>query len=126
MLAAYAQSLARYLLLERPLTPLRDVYLLYSHNRFQACRYGLDGTLVDAYTQRHVGIRDDVLDMLKIITPHAHEVGAGAALNHLAEDVAARLDDAAWLREQFNNGGSLNDVARMQSELWMGNALASA
>jgi carboxylate-amine ligase len=126
MLAAYAQSLARYLLLERPLTPLRDVYLLYSHNRFQACRYGLDGTLVDAYTQRHVGIRDDVLDMLKIITPHAHEVGARAALNHLAEDVAARLDDAAWLREQFNNGGSLNDVARMQSELWMGNALASA
>jgi carboxylate-amine ligase len=126
MLAAYAQSLARYLLLERPVVPLRDVYLLYSHNRFQACRYGLDGTLVDAYTQRHVGIRDDVLDMLKIITPHAHEVGASAALSHLAEGIAARLDDAAWLREQRNNGGSLNDVARMQSELWMGNALARA
>jgi carboxylate-amine ligase len=126
MLAAYAQSLARYLLLERPLTPLRDVYLLYSHNRFQACRYGLEGTLVDAYTQRHVGIRADVLDMLKIIAPHGHELGASAALSHLAEDAAGQLDDAAWLRQQYKSGGSLNDVARMQSELWMGNALASA
>ena len=126
LLAAYAQALARYLLLERPLAPLRDVYLLYSHNRFQACRYGLDGTLVDAYTQRHVGIRDDVLDMLKVIAPHARELGAAAALGQLAEDIAGRPDDAAWLREQYKNRGSLNDVARMQSELWMGSALANA
>ena len=126
MLAAYAQALARYLLLERPLTPLRDVYLLYSHNRFQACRYGLDGTLVDAYTQRHVGIRDDVLDMLKLIAPHARALGAAAALDQLAEDLAGRPDDAAWLRQQYKSRGSLNDVARMQSELWMGSALANA
>ncbi|HET6491399.1 MAG TPA: YbdK family carboxylate-amine ligase [Burkholderiales bacterium] len=126
LLAAYAQALARYLLLERPLTPLRDVYLLYSHNRFQACRYGLDGTLVDAYTQRHVGIRDDVLDMLKVIAPHAHELGATAALGRLTEDIAERPDDAAWLRQQYKSRGSLNDVARMQSELWMGSALATA
>jgi carboxylate-amine ligase len=126
LLAAYAQALARYLLLERPLAPLRDVYLLYSHNRFQACRYGLDGTLVDAYTQRHVGIRDDVLDMLKVIAPHARELGAAAALDQLAEDIAGRPDDAAWLREQYKSRGSLNDVARMQSELWMGSALANA
>ncbi len=126
MLAAYAQALARYLLLERPLTPLRDVYLLYSHNRFQACRYGLDGTLVDAYTQRHVGIRDDVLDMLKVIAPHARELGATAALGQLTEDIAERPDDAAWLRQQYKSRGSLNDVARMQSELWMGSVLANA
>ena len=126
LLAAYAQALARYLLLERPLAPLRDVYLLYSHNRFQACRYGLDGTLVDAYTQRHVGIRDDVLDTLKVIAPHARELGAATALGQLAEDIAGRPDDAAWLREQYKNRGSLNDVARMQSELWMGSALANA
>lgn len=126
MLAAYTQALARYLLLERPLTPLRDVYLLYSHNRFQACRYGLDGTLVDAYTQRHVGIRDDVLDMLKVIAPHARELGATAALGQLTEAIAERPDDAAWLRQQYKSRGSLNDVARMQSELWMGSALATA
>src|SRR5665647_2838431 len=46
LLAAYAQSLARYLLTERPHAPSRDVYALYSHNRFQACRYGFEGTLV--------------------------------------------------------------------------------
>jgi carboxylate-amine ligase len=126
MLAAYTQSLARYLLLERPLTPLRDVYLLYRHNRFQACRYGLDGTLVDAYTQRHVGIRDDVLDMLKVIAPHAAELGASAALGELADDIRDGRDEVAWLRQQYKSCGSLNDVARMQSELWMGHALATA
>jgi carboxylate-amine ligase len=126
MLAVYAQSLTRHLLLDRPRAPLRDVYLLYSHNRFQACRYGLDGTLIDAYTQRHVRIQEDVLDTLKVIAPHAAEVGAAEALQQLAADVAERHEDAAWLREQYKVHGSLNDVARVQSELWMGNALASA
>lgn len=120
LLAVYAQSLARYLLLERPRPPSRDVYLLYSHNRFQACRYGCDGTLVDAYTQRHVGIRDDVLDTIKVVAPHARDLGAEGPLRQLAQDVAEGREDAAWLREQYRNHGSLNDVARMQSALWMG------
>ncbi|HET9664718.1 MAG TPA: YbdK family carboxylate-amine ligase [Burkholderiales bacterium] len=126
MLAAYAQTLARHLLLDRPFAPLRDVYLVYSHNRFQACRYGLEGTLIDAYTQRHVVIQEDVIDTLKVIAPHAAEVGSAAALQRLAAEVANRREDAAWLREQYRSHGSLNDVARVQSELWMGRALASA
>ena len=120
LLAVYAQSLARYLLLERPLEPSRDVYLLYSHNRFQACRYGCEGALVDAYTQRHVGIRDDVLDTIGRIAPHARDLGAEEALQRLAAGVANGHEDAAWLRSQYRTHGSLNDVARMQSALWMG------
>jgi len=120
LLAAYAQSLARYLLLEKPLAPSRDVYLLHSHNRFQACRYGCEGRLVDAVTQRHVRIRDDVLATIDTIAPHARELGADAALRRFAADVAAGREDAAWLREQYRNHGSLNDVARVQSALWMG------
>ena len=120
LLAVYAQSLARYLLVEQPLEPSRDVYLLYSHNRFQACRYGCEGTLVDAYTQRHVGIRDDVLDTIQRIAPHARDLGAEEALRRLAADVVSGRDDAGWLRAQYRTHGSLNDVARMQSALWMG------
>ena len=122
LLAAYAQSLARYLLTERPHAPSRDVYALYSHNRFQACRYGLEGTLIDAYTQRHIGLREDVLDTLRLVERHAAELGNGAALGQLAAHVEAGYSDAGWLRESFKRYHSLNDVARMQSDLWMGQA----
>jgi carboxylate-amine ligase len=125
-LAVYVQALARYILTERPQSPSRDVYVLYNHNRFQACRYGLEGKLVDAYTQKHVPIKEDILDMLRVIAPHGAELGAAGALAQLADDVKAGRTDAGWLREAHRSGGSLNDVARMQSELWMGNALAAA
>ncbi|MDI5536268.1 hypothetical protein MJM28_30095, partial [Salmonella enterica subsp. enterica serovar Montevideo] len=35
---------------ERPFKPQEQDYLLYKFNRFQACRYGLEGVLTDAYT----------------------------------------------------------------------------
>lgn len=123
MLAAYVQSLASYLLTERPHAPLRDVYLFYSHNRFQACRYGFDGSLVDAYTQRKVGLREDVLGMLRLVERHAAGLGNGAALQALAADIETDRSDARWLREAYKRYNSFNDVARMQSDLWMGRAI---
>ncbi|OGA38357.1 MAG: glutamate--cysteine ligase [Betaproteobacteria bacterium RIFCSPLOWO2_12_FULL_62_13] len=125
-LAAYVQALARYILCGRPLPPSREVYMVYNYNRFQACRYGLRGKLVDAYSQRHVTIKEDILDMLRVIAPHAAELGATAALEQLMADVVTERSDAGWLREAYRSRGSLNDVARMQSELWMGNALMGA
>jgi glutamate---cysteine ligase / carboxylate-amine ligase len=120
LIAAYAQSIARYVLSERPQAPSRDVYLLYSHNRFQACRYGLAGRLVDAYTQRHISLREDVLDTLRLVARHADELGNGPALSQLAADIEAGRSDAGWLREAYRRHDTLNDVARMQSDLWMG------
>ncbi len=120
LLAAYVQSLARHILANRPLAPSRDVYVLYSHNRFQACRYGIGGKIVDAYTQRHVGLKEDMLETLALIAPHAAELGNGGALARLQADIAADRTDAGWLREVHKESGSLNDVARMQSDLWMG------
>ena len=123
LIAAYVQSLARHIRADRPLPPSRDVYELYSYNRFQACRYGMSGTRVDAYTQRHVPIRQEILDTFTVIQAHAGELGADGALRQLAGEVEAGRTDAAWLREAYRSRGSLNDVARMQSELWMGKAL---
>jgi len=45
-LAAFIQSVSRYLLLERPIRPAADDYLVYTFNRFQACRFGYAGTYV--------------------------------------------------------------------------------
>ena len=119
-LAAYAQALARYALTERPLSPSREVYMLYNYNRFQACRYGTEGEFIDAYSQKHVSLREDILETIARVSLHAAELGSNSVVHKLAEDVAGGRSDAGWLRQAFRERGSLNDVARMQSELWMG------
>jgi len=120
LLAAYAQTLVHYLLTERPHAPSPDIYLVYSHNRFQACRYGLAGNLVDACSGRSVGLRDDVLATLRLVEGHADGLGNGAALQSLTDDVETGRSDARWLRETYKQYNSFNDVARLQSEVWMG------
>src|SRR5258708_33865095 len=57
--AAYAQALARYLRLERPLPISPEPYLVYSYNRFQACRYGLEATHTDPPAATHPAVRPD-------------------------------------------------------------------
>ena len=51
-LACYLQCLCRYLREERPFEPAEDDYLVYTFNRFQACRFGLDGEIVDPKTKQ--------------------------------------------------------------------------
>jgi carboxylate-amine ligase len=119
-LAAYAQALARYALTERPLSPSREVYMLYNYNRFQACRYGTEGEFIDAYSQKHVSLREDILETIARVSLHAAELGSNSVVHKLAEDVAGGRTDAGWLRRAYRERGSLNDVARMQSDLWMG------
>jgi carboxylate-amine ligase len=116
-LAAYAQALARWLLAERPLSPSREVYLLYNYNRFQACRYGMEGRVIDAASQREAALRDDIHETAGRIARHAVGAGSPEVIQRLAETGAC---DAAWLRQAFRERGSLHDVARRQSELWMG------
>jgi carboxylate-amine ligase len=125
-IAAYAQTLAHYVFNARPLPASADVYLVYRHNRFQACRYGYDATYIDAYTQQQVPLQQDILQTLDMLVPHAAEIRTVAALETLRADVTARRSDAAWLREIHGKLGSLNDVARAQSEQWMGRTLAPA
>jgi glutamate---cysteine ligase / carboxylate-amine ligase len=117
-LAAYVQSLARYILAERAFAPNRDVYALYNHNRFQACRYGIEGTIVDAYTQRHVKLRDEILETVQVVSACADD-DTRQALEDLAAAVRVGRTDARWLRERYRELGSLHHVARAQSELWM-------
>jgi carboxylate-amine ligase len=119
-LAAYAQALARHLLTDRPRAPSREVYLLCSHNRFQACRYGLGGKLIDAETGRQMSLKDDVLETIARIEPHAAALGGGLALKELEVGVRGGAGDADWLRRAYRERGTLTEVARLQSELWMG------
>jgi carboxylate-amine ligase len=122
-LAAYTQALARFLLAERPFAASREIYLLYNYNRFQACRYGAEGRIIDAVSQRQASLRDDILATAARIAPHACGAGAPAAIQRLAEEIGG---DAAWLREAYRERSSLHDLARRQSELWMGRNVVAA
>ncbi len=121
-LAAYVQALARHAQNNGLLAPERDVYTLYNYNRFQACRYGLAGTLIDPCNGEKRRLADDVLLTLSRIAPEARELGSSAVLEALGASVISGASDAGWLRVAYQERGSLNDVARMQSELWMGRA----
>src|SRR3990172_3960651 len=116
-LAGYVQSIARYLLVEAPFRPDEDDYLVYAFNRFQACRFGLDGQLVDPRTHERIRIGDDIVDTLARIEQHAIELGAEGACKAVRDSLAAG-NDAQWIRQRYAAEKALPEVGRQQSELW--------
>jgi glutamate---cysteine ligase / carboxylate-amine ligase len=109
-LACYLQSLCRHLLERSEPAPEEDDYLVYTYNRFQACRFGLDGMMVHPRTRERISIREDILSTLRRLGPHAHALGAQAALDEI-EGVAARDGNhATYLRKCFDKGGSVQGV----------------
>lgn len=103
-LAGYLQALCRHLLERREAAPCEDDYLVYNYNRFQACRFGLDGAVTHPKTYRTVGLREDILQTLAAMAPHAEALGGSAALAHLRE-VAETGGDASFLRQQYEVHG---------------------
>ena len=118
-IAAYAQALARWLWAERVdwITP--ELYLVHSYNRFQACRHGLDGALVNPRTRETVPLADDIRATLRALAPHAAALGSTPALEALSAVVQGEGNDAAWLRRIHTDGGTLPDVVRQQAARWM-------
>jgi carboxylate-amine ligase len=117
-LAAYAQALARYLMSVRPQMPSQDVYRVYSFNRFSACRFGLEGGLIDAYSRSRSSIKEDIKATLHEIAPHLEAVDAGDAMRDIRSVVDSGRNDACWLREANAKTGSQANVMRMSAELW--------
>jgi len=119
-LAAYAQTLGKYLLTERPHEPSKSIYQTYSYNRFLACRFGFDANIIDPYLRQPISLKDDILETINKLMPYAVELQTDGALKRLFDSAAAKRNDSAWLREQFMATGSLSDVSRLQGQLWMG------
>ncbi len=111
-LAAYLQALCSYLLAGMDAPPREDDYLVYNYNRFQACRFGLDGNIVLPQEHQQVTLRDDILATLARIAPHAERLGSGAALAHLAR-VTKAVGDAAQLRIVHEHEGSVEAMVNL-------------
>ncbi|MDR5755525.1 MULTISPECIES: YbdK family carboxylate-amine ligase [unclassified Caballeronia] len=116
-IACYIQTLSRYLLLDKPLTPHEDDYLVYTFNRFEACRFGLEGTCIHPQTGERRTIGEDILATLDVLAPHAEALGSQAALAQVA-DIARGMNDATWLRSVFDKEKSLHEAVRQQCLQW--------
>jgi carboxylate-amine ligase len=118
-LACYLQCLCRYLREDRPFEPAEDDYLVYTFNRFQACRFGLDGEIVDPKTKQRSKLRDDIIRTLARIDEHALDLKALDASN-LLRDSLFEGNDASWLRKQRKTGLPLSAVVEAATGRWMG------
>ncbi len=119
-LAGLIQCIARWLRVERPFELSEDDYLPYTFNRFQACRFGLDGTYVDPSTGEHRTLRDDLLALFDKLEVHAMELRAEEALLLLRQDVSETGNDARWLRRLYEREHQLPEVVRRQTLRWAG------
>jgi carboxylate-amine ligase len=120
-LACYLQALCRYLLEGNEAAPREDDYLVYNYNRFQACRFGLEGSLVHPQSHEQLGLRDDILATLRRLAPHARALGSSDALALLEHEVEANCDggsDAAFLRTAFHEGGSREAIVHAALGRW--------
>ncbi|MES3009532.1 MAG: YbdK family carboxylate-amine ligase [Pseudomonadota bacterium] len=111
-LAGYVQSLAAWLMRDQPFVPREDDYLVYTYNRFQACRFGLDAVYVDPATGEHMALREHILLTMHQINQHAQGLGASNALQLLRTEVNKNQNDARWLRELQGKEQLLAEVIR--------------
>lgn len=119
-LAGLIQCLARRLRVERPYELAEDDYLPYTFNRFQACRFGLEGTFVDPTTGEHRRLRDEIETMLQALEIHAMELKAEGALAFIRAELAGDGNDAMWLRQLHQREHLLPEVVRQQCRRWAG------
>ncbi|MFD0668084.1 YbdK family carboxylate-amine ligase [Ramlibacter sp. MAHUQ-53] len=121
-LAGLVQSLAAWFLKESPFMPAEDDYLVYTYNRFQACRFGLEAVYVEPTTGEHLPLRDHIALTLERIADHGMDLGADAGLALLADEAARGRNDARWLRESQARERLLAETVRQAAGRLRGSA----
>ena len=121
-LAGYVQSLGAWFLADQPFMPEEDDYLVYTYNRFQACRFGMDAVYVDPATGDHMPLREHILRTMDKIAGHAAVQGASSAMHMLRTEVEAGQNDARWLRQRQSEEQLLAEVSRQAAQRFRGAA----
>ena len=111
-LSGFVQSLAAWFMQDQPFMPQEDDYLVYTYNRFQACRFGLDAAYVDPATGQHMPLREHILLTLAQIEHCSAAVGASPFMHMLQSSVERGDNDARWLRERQSEESLLAEVIR--------------
>ncbi len=111
-LSGFVQSLASWFMQEQPFMPTEDDYLVYTYNRFQACRFGMEAVYVDPASGHHMPLREHILLTLQQIEKHSATVGASSFMHMLKSSVERGENDARWLRERQAEESLLAEVIR--------------
>ena len=119
-LAAYVQALGAWFMQDQPFMPAEDDYLVYTYNRFQACRFGMDAAYVDPGTGQHMPLREHILLTLRHVESHAAALGASAFIHTLQSSVCRAENDARWLRELQGKESLLAEVIRQAAQRFRG------
>ena len=115
-LACYLQALCRHLLERSEPPPEEDDYLVYTYNRFQACRFGLEGQMVNPRTRERTSIREDILATLRLLQPHALALNAQGAMDEIERTAGRDSNHAGYLRRRYAETGSVQGVVRASVE----------
>jgi len=117
VLAAYVQALAAWL--EHDRSPLsEDMYLSYSYNRFQACRFGLEGMLIDPLSGSHCPLHEDILKTIEHLRPVASRLDSEEAFDALEMIVRVSGNDARWQRRWHARDSDFASLLHAQAHLW--------
>jgi carboxylate-amine ligase len=119
-LSGFVQALASWFLEEQPFMPQEDDYMVYTYNRFQACRFGLEAVYVEPETGEHLPLREHILRTIERIAPHARALGAADAVDRLRESAEAGSNDARWLRDTQAHERLLAEMVRQAAERFRG------
>ena len=111
-LACYLQAICRRLLERAEPPPTEDDYLVYTFNRFQACRFGLDGTMVDPRTRESRSIREDILATLRHVEPHGAVLQSLPALEEIERCAARDGNHATHLRRVFDETRNVQSMVQ--------------
>lgn len=117
-MAGLMQALAHWLLDKRPHKVSPQDYLLYKFNRFQACRYGLQGVVTDVASGEQRTIASELETLLEQLQPYADVHRAGSALEELALMVKHGKSEAQRMREFIAGGGSLISLVQQHCDTW--------
>jgi glutamate---cysteine ligase / carboxylate-amine ligase len=118
-LAAYLQAICR-MLLEHDDAVSEEIYLVYNYNRFQACRFGLEGQVLDGITGESTPLHIAVLRTLDACRPHARDLGSIDAFDEIERWVRADGNDARWQRETMQQSRSLSELVLQSADRWRG------
>ena len=89
--------------------PVEDDYLVYNYNRFQACRFGLEGAIVHPKSYKTQLLREDIRDTLHRMIPYAEMLGCVPMLEYLGKMIGTG-GDAEYLRQQYAEWGGVEGI----------------
>ncbi len=120
LIAAYVQSLALYLLEERPNPLNHNLYYLYSNNRFEANRYGLEGNFINPFTMQQCTITDDIVETTQLMQKYTEQLGNTDDVTQLLNQAINGINDSLLLRQIFKKVRYLPKVVAEQCKAWAG------